>query len=227
MITVSIWGGVISGILYLICPMIIQWGAYNAVRIVGWRKISTLFFLVGLKQLLMVYNIFRPIPIFLSIFTAMNTIAVSVFTIMLWEAISRKPPRRFEDLPVERATTYINKLPFPACIVDLHGEALALNEAYTKLMGIGIEEARNPGWKKYVSSFDYYRIRKAWMNFFEMRTDTFDETFIWEHPTRGPIKIHAVGHVNGQSVFCAVQDISADLTLNRLKLLVNSCKIGD
>lgn len=215
-------GNIVTAVIYLLSPMMVWWGAKKTTRIPGWKGISVLLAMSGMGRFIGVFTVYHPrILAAWSVVTSLVGIGTLVY---LWK-ILRIKNLRFSDLPEASASEYIEKIPFAACIVGEDGRALSVNEKYQKVMGVTIEEIRRKGeWISHVNIGDRKRITASWKDFFEGRSEDYDETFGWNHPSEGPIKIRARGYINGKCTFCSVQNVSIMETLEGLKKTVRSMR---
>lgn len=206
--TIKLVGDCVCATAYLASPAVIWWGARHATRIPGWKKLTTLLLVAALGEVVSIVNYFTPDIKLLTAWSVGASLVCIAMTAMLWEVVARKT-QRFTDLPSEAATEYIDKIPFPACIVGGHGQAIAVNQKYSQLMGVTMHDIEEGCWLSYVHTSDQKRVETRWMDFFENRADRFNEDFLWNHPQCGWITVRGIGHVNGKCVFCSIQLISS------------------
>ena len=210
---INLVGDCVCATAYLAGPAVIWWGARHATRIPGWKKLTTLLLVAAVGRVVAVINYFNPDVSLLAAYSTASALVCVTMTALLWEVVARKT-HRFRDLPSEAATEYIDKIPFPACIVGDRGQAIAVNEKYSQLMGVTMHDIEDGRWLSYVHKSDQKRVETRWMDFFENREDHFNEDFLWNHPQSGWITVRGIGHVNGKCVFCSTQLISSTRKAN-------------
>lgn len=215
-------GNLITAVIYLLSPILIWWGARRATRVPGWKGLVVLLGMSGIGRFVGIFTVYHPGVL---AYWSMITSAVGICTLIyLWKTLKIRS-FRFKDLPKDAAIEYIDRIPFAACIVGEDGRALAINEKYEKTMGVTIEDIRKKGeWITHVDAHDRKRVTSAWKDFFERRSDNYDETFSWNHPVEGPIRIRARGYVNGKRTFCSVTNVSILDTVESLKKTVRSMR---
>lgn len=212
----------ITAFLYLLSPTLVWWGAKRATRIPGWKAMVVLLSIPAIGRLLSVATNYNPVV--LSAWAGITSVITSITLVYLWRSL-RVKSLRFKDLPENTAKEYINRIPFAACMMGEDGRALAINDKYEKTMGVTIEEIRKKGeWITQVDIHDRKRITSAWKSFFEGRLDNYDETFSWNHPVEGHIRIRARGYVNGKCIFCFVTNVSIFDTVESMKKTVRSMR---
>lgn len=211
--TIELVSDCICGTAYLACPALLCWGARYATCIPGWSKLTALLLVAAGTRLFMIFSYFNNDLRVTAAWSVLSAFVCIAMTILLWEVVSRKE-KRFAHLPSESATEYIDKVPFPACIVGENGQALAVNERYSQLMGVTMRDLENEKWMDFVHVEDRKRIASRWMDFIEKRSDNYTETFRWKHPEKGWMRVRGIGHVNGKCVFCSIQNISSTVCSN-------------
>lgn len=111
-------------------------------------------------------------------------------------------------LDYEDARGYVDRVPFPACIVDGEGVALVGNRGFLELLGISFLAVKSGEWLRNLWPDDRLRLGERWGRFFVEGVDPLDLEIRYTHPARGPLRLRLAGHACLKYRFLGVQDLS-------------------